>query len=180
MVSLVFSIKLTIMKYSHREYQSVFHSKLHDIVYLNLLFRFSTFIIKYCFRSIRSGGQINDGKWHPICFTWSSQYGQYKFFKDGKIVDYGDGFKSGKTILGGGTWVLGQDQDAQRGGFDVNQMVQGEMTDVNIWNKVLTEREILEISANCLFERKGSVKSWNDFIVGVRGDVKKLQKPTCA
>ena len=140
----------------------------------------SRLIIKYYFRSIRSGEKLNDGKWHPICFTWSSQYGRYKFFKDGKIVDNGDGFKSGQTILGGGTWILGHDQDVRRGGFDITQMVQGEMTDVNIWNKVLTEREMLEISANCQSQHKGNVKSWNDFIVGVRGDVKILQKPTCA
>ena len=36
MVSLVFPIKLTILKYSHREYQLVFHAKLHEIVCLSL------------------------------------------------------------------------------------------------------------------------------------------------
>ena len=68
----------------------------------------------------------------------------------------------------------------ERGAFDVEQMVQGEMTDRKIWNKVLTEREILEISGNCLSKHEGNVKSWNDFIVRVRGDVEILQKPTCA
>ena len=40
-----------------------------------------------------------------------------QFYKDGMIVDYGDGFRSGKTVRGGGTEVLGQDQDVQGGAF---------------------------------------------------------------
>lgn len=124
--------------------------------------------------------KVNDGVWHPICFTWSSPNGRYKIYKDGKTVAQGVGLSSGKSITGGGTWVLGQDQGVEGGGFNVTHMMQGEITGVNIWDKVLPEEETLEFSTRCQSENmQGSVKSWRDFISGVKGDVKVLEKPSC-
>lgn len=122
---------------------------------------------------------INDGIWHSICFTWSSQNGEYKVYKDGKMVNKGGGFQQGQTISGGGTWVLGQDQDSVGGSFEISQVMQGEMTEANVWNKVLSEKVIERFSSRCQSNLKGNVKSWSDFKSGVKGKVIINDNPSC-
>ena len=95
------------------------------------------------------------------------------------MVNQGVNLKSGQTIKGDGTWVLGHDQDKVGGGFVANQMMQGEMTEANIWNEVLPAKEILKFSFSCTSNLKGNVKSWSDFRSGVRGKVTIKDNPSC-
>ena len=124
--------------------------------------------------------KINDGRWHHICITWQSENGRYSFFKDGRNVGSGKIRASVKHgISGRGTWVLRQDQDKRGGGFDAKQSATGEFTGVNIWNRVLSQFEIVEMSRSCnAGKRTGNVKSWSDFMSGVKGKVE-TQKATC-
>ncbi|XP_028396328.1 neuronal pentraxin-1-like [Dendronephthya gigantea] len=124
--------------------------------------------------------KINDGRWHHICMTWQSKDGGYSFFKDGRKVGSGTISGSvGKPIPGKGTWVLGQDQDSVGGGFDANQSATGELTGVNVWDKVLSSFEILKMSRNCnAGGPAGNVKSWADFLSGIKGNAK-IGKATC-
>ena len=125
------------------------------------------------------GIKINDGKWHHICATRKSQGGHYQIYKDGKVAGIGSmSGGSGRKLSRGGMWVLGQDQDVVGGGFATNQAFQGEMTEVNVWDKVLSSKVILKMSKSCQSTRGGNVKSWNDFKSGVKGNVK-IVKPTC-
>ena len=41
-----------------------------------------------------------DGRWHHICVTWSSDQGQWKIYKDGELADEGDGLAVGTDIEG--------------------------------------------------------------------------------
>ena len=122
---------------------------------------------------------INNGKWHAICASWSSEGGDSKIYKDGKLVHEESRYERGQIIPGGGSWVLGHDQDTRGGGFDVDQMMQGEMTEANIWDSVLSDEEIKNFSTSCQSHLKGNVKSWKDFLSGVKGKVPIVQKPTC-
>ena len=90
-----------------------------------------------------------------------------------------NGYCQGQTSLAGGTWVVGQDQDSVGGGFDANQMLLGEIADVNIWDKELSYPDIQEFSKSCQCKLRGNVKSWNNFTDGVRGNVRIVKKPTC-
>ena len=112
--------------------------------------------------------------------TWRSENGKYSFYKNGKNVGNGTISKScGKEIQSGGRWVLRQDQDTCGDGFDAEQSATGEFTGVNIWNRVLCPIEIEKMSRSCkASEQIGIVKSWNDFIAGVKGNVK-TAKATC-
>ncbi|XP_028396318.1 neuronal pentraxin-1-like [Dendronephthya gigantea] len=123
---------------------------------------------------------INDGLWHHICITWEANGGRYSFFKDGSEVGSGTIPASvGKPIPGQGTWVLGQDQDIVGGGFEANQSATGEFTGVNIWDKVLSSFEILKMSRNCKAGGPaGNVKSWADFLSGIKGNAT-IGKATC-
>ena len=107
----------------------------------------------------------NDGVWHHICVSWESSSGSWKFYKDGLLEDDGS-LKAGHTIGSGGTFVLGQDQDSVGGGFNAAESFQGMLSNVNVWNRVLTATEITEMSKTCLVDEPtaGKVKKWLDFL----------------
>ena len=72
--------------------------------------------------------------------------------------------------------MLGQDQDWIGGGFDKDDSFKGEMVETNIWNKVLTPQEILMMSKSCQADLPdGIIKSWKEFLAGVKGNVKKVK-----
>ena len=74
--------------------------------------------------------------------------------------------------------IIGQEQDSFGGGFDANQNYIGELTDLNIWNRLILEDEISALSNSCL-KAKGNVKQWSDFKVGIKGDVKMISPSVC-
>ncbi|XP_041068210.1 serum amyloid P-component-like [Carcharodon carcharias] len=83
-----------------------------------------------------------------ICVTCESAGGLATFWVDGersirKVV------KRGGIVHGGGAIILGQDQDRVGGGFDWSQSFVGEITDVNMWDHVLTASEITSVSQGC-------------------------------
>ena len=80
-------------------------------------------------------------------------------------------------IRGGGTLVLGQEQDSFGGSFDANQSFLGEMSDVNIWDHVIKDQEIMRMSKSCL-TGKGNVFQWRDFKAHVKGSVQ-ITDPSC-
>ena len=65
--------------------------------------------------------------------------------------------------------VLGQEQDSVGGGFDSTQSLQGMLSDVNVWDKVLLSAEIIEMSKSCQLDegnegKGGNVYKWSDFL----------------
>ena len=62
--------------------------------------------------------------------------------------------------------VLGQEQDSVGGGFDADQSFQGMLSNVNIWNQVLTAQQIKEMSKLCLLDEAADWKvfKWLDFL----------------
>ena len=134
----------------------------------------------YCFIKIfflhvlRSDVIINDGIWHHICIVWDVVGGDYVFYQDGEKVR--KGVRARTAIPGGGVWVVGQDQDRLGGGFQMKDSFKGEMVETNIWNKVLTPQDILIMSRSCQANLPfGIIKSWKEFLAGVKGNVKKVK-----
>lgn len=85
---------------------------------------------------------------------------------------------SGHVIRGAGSLVLGQEQDSVAGGFSASQSFVGEMTGVNIWNRVIDRLEIASMSKSCL-AGEGNVFKWPDFKSRAIGGVH-LISPSCA
>ena len=114
-----------------------------------------------------------DGADHQVSFTWDNTAGDWELFVDGTSVGSGTGMNAGHTIAGGGTIVLGQEQDSLGGGFQNTQMFEGTYNDVRIFNDVRTAQEISE---NALSEvdstESGLVANWqmNDLDGGVTTD----------
>ena len=122
----------------------------------------------YCSRKVN--GSATDGEWHHICVSWRNSDGAWQFYKDGELQSCASGHSKGHTIQGGGSLVLGQEQESVGGGFDSSQSFQGSLTNVNVWSYVLSASAIKSISMStyCL-SGVGNVYEWSDFIYGVKG-----------
>ena len=132
-----------------------------------------------CFLLLRrSGISANDGFWHHICASWENRAGSWKIYKDGVSQAGGSGLKTGHVINTNGILVIGQEQDSFGGGFVTSQSYIGELTDLNMWNRVLTANEIVKLSKSC-HGGMGNVKKWSDFKVGLRGDVRVISPSAC-
>ncbi|XP_054623486.1 C-reactive protein-like [Dunckerocampus dactyliophorus] len=76
-----------------------------------------------------------------LCLTWESVAGLTAFWVDGKRSTY-QVYKPGHSIRPKGTVLLGQDPDKHLGGLEALQSFVGELTDVNMWDFVLSRSMI--------------------------------------
>lgn len=83
-------------------------------------------------------------------------------------------------MTAGGTWVVGLIADKPGGqSRSIEIKRPGEITAVNVWNRVLRRKELAAIMGNCESQYKGNVKSWQDFKTNVKGDVKLVKSSCC-
>ena len=121
----------------------------------------------------------NDGAWHHICTTWENSAGAWEFYIAGQLFESGDGLSAGHEIGNDGIFILGQDQDDHGDSFEQVQSFNGEIYNVNMWNKVLQADRILHMSTNCA-NGVGNYLRWRDFMdADVYGDVSKASPPNC-
>ncbi|XP_019645823.1 PREDICTED: uncharacterized protein LOC109486433 [Branchiostoma belcheri] len=113
---------------------------------------------------------VLDGEWHTICTTWRSSDGAWQLYADGVLTDSGSGFRVGGRVRTGGTWILGQDQDVVGGGFDADQSFIGELSEVNLWDRVLSPAEI---AADCSYH--GNVIDWDTTNITVFGQASRAE-----
>ena len=112
-----------------------------------------------------------------MCTTWSNNAGQAIVYKDGNVAARKINFKTGHVIRGGGTLIIGQEQDSVGGSFELSQCYIGDLTGLNIWNRVLGPNEISTMSRHC-GAGEGNVLSWSDVIPNRRGQVQ-IVPSTC-
>ncbi|CAH1255098.1 MRC1 [Branchiostoma lanceolatum] len=109
-----------------------------------------------------------DSGWHVICVTWRSSNGDWKLYADGAFRASGTGVNVGGKVRGGGTWILAQDQDTVGGSFVESQAFSGELSQVNLWDRVLTPEEIgTDWSVFC--NHHGNVIDWATINIQVVG-----------
>ncbi|TRY57481.1 hypothetical protein DNTS_014228 [Danionella cerebrum] len=116
---------------------------------------------------------VNDGLWHHIAVTWRSKDGDWRVYIDGNPSDGGKGLSIGTSIPGGGALVLGQDQDQRGDGFNPVESFVGALSQLNIWNYVISAQQIRSLASSCARDlQKGNVFAWPDFLGGVTGRVR--------
>uniref|UniRef100_A0A8C8DZ92 Neuronal pentraxin IIb n=1 Tax=Oryzias sinensis TaxID=183150 RepID=A0A8C8DZ92_9TELE len=103
--------------------------------------------------------EVRDGKWHHICICWTTRDGQWEAYQDGERLGAGDNLAAWHPIKPGGVIILGQEQDVVGGRFDAGQAFVGELSQVNIWDRILKPTEIQSM-ANCSSYIPGNVISW--------------------
>ncbi|KAM9852155.1 serum amyloid P-component-like [Aulostomus maculatus] len=105
--------------------------------------------------------------WHSICSTWDSSSGLSQLWFDGKpsIKKF---LPSRSTIDGYPIILLGQEQDSHGGAFETRQAFVGMISDVHMWDYILSPCEIQKYVVDLNYT-PGNVLNWGalDFqIVG--------------
>uniref|UniRef100_A0A8D0FZL1 Neuronal pentraxin 2 n=1 Tax=Sphenodon punctatus TaxID=8508 RepID=A0A8D0FZL1_SPHPU len=121
---------------------------------------------------------ISDGKWHHICVTWTTRDGMWEAFQDGEKLGTGENLAPWHPIKPGGVLIIGQEQDTVGGRFDATQAFVGELSQFNIWDRVLKAEDIMNI-ANCSTNMPGNIIPWVDNNVDVFGGATKWPVETC-
>ncbi|XP_078612213.1 uncharacterized protein LOC144882380 isoform X2 [Branchiostoma floridae x Branchiostoma japonicum] len=115
-----------------------------------------------------------DNEWHTLCTTWRSSDGAWQLYADGVLAASGSGFNVGGRVRRGGTWILGQDQDVVGGGFKAEQAFIGELSEVNLWDRVLSPAEIgADWSAFCNYH--GNVIDWDTTRIAIFGETRRAE-----
>lgn len=120
----------------------------------------------------------DDGNWHHIATTWTSEKGAWQVFKDGLKVTSGTGMVPDSTIEGGGVLVVGQEQDVRGGLYSISESFIGTISRLNLWDYVLTEGDIARIVSSC-DENIGNLIAWPDFLSGLNGKIERINSHIC-
>nr|XP_061830310.1 neuronal pentraxin-2-like isoform X1 [Nerophis lumbriciformis] len=121
---------------------------------------------------------VSDGRWHHICITWTTRDGFWEAYQDGERLGTGDNLAPWHPIKSGGVIILGQEQDIVGGRFDATQAFVGEMSQFNMWDRVLRPVDIVGL-ANCSAYMPGNVVPWIDANVEVFGGATKAPLEIC-
>ena len=97
--------------------------------------------------------RVLDENWHQACVTWSGLNGAVNVYFDGQRLPLTSVAPVQGRLNGGGIITLGR---------YYRTTVEYNMTQVNVWDRVLVPSEIFVNSAGC-YKAKGNVKEWDDF-----------------
>ncbi|XP_015192367.2 carbonic anhydrase 6 isoform X1 [Lepisosteus oculatus] len=115
--------------------------------------------------------------WGSYCLTWASHSGGAELWLNG-LVSEEQYLRSGYVLRPGGTLILGKDQDGLLGISDADAFV-GHMTDVHVWDYVLSSSEIREQMSCRNGTQKGNVFSWGATAVSLHGGVRLESEDRC-
>ncbi|KAM3842370.1 jeltraxin-like, partial [Diretmus argenteus] len=115
------------------------------------------------------GQEYKLNTWNSLCATWDSEYGLGQLWLNGQSSSI-KLIRSGSNITGRPIITLGQEQDSYGGGFDANQSFIGMITDVHMWNYVLSPCEIWRYMDELNFT-PGNVLNWRALYFQITGRV---------
>ncbi|XP_069052977.1 neuronal pentraxin receptor b [Lepisosteus oculatus] len=122
--------------------------------------------------------QLDQGKWHHVCVSWTLRDGVWQAYQDGRLRGQGENLAAWHPIRPGGVLILGQEQDTLGGRFDASQALVGELSQFNLWDRVLTPSEVASL-ADCSETSVGNVAPWSDRYVDVFGGAAKEPLEPC-
>ncbi|XP_017665419.1 PREDICTED: adhesion G-protein coupled receptor D2 [Lepidothrix coronata] len=106
-----------------------------------------------------------DRQWHHFCVTWQQENGTWAIYADGKRRASASGLCAAgpaapQAIYGQGTFIIGQDQDSLGGTFRAKESFSGNITDLHIWQKVLSTEQIEKVRS-CWVTEQDLVFGWS-------------------
>ncbi|XP_061129767.1 uncharacterized protein LOC133151048 [Syngnathus typhle] len=116
--------------------------------------------------------------WQHICVSWTLRDGVWKAYQGGKMKGRGEGLAAWHPIKPGGVLILGQEQDTLGGRFDASQALVGELSQFNLWDRVLKPAEVAAL-AECNSSVLGNIAPWTDLDVDVYGGAIKESLDPC-
>lgn len=104
--------------------------------------------------------------WNHVCWSYSSINGKNKLYFNGRLINTVVLQENNRPVVEGHNdtvdsyFVLGQEPDKIRGGYNVNQVYSGQIAELNMWNFIL-EDEIVSSMAQCKDTRRGNIIEWD-------------------
>ncbi|CAG12543.1 unnamed protein product, partial [Tetraodon nigroviridis] len=117
-------------------------------------------------------------QWQHICVSWTLRDGVWKAYQGGKLKGRGEGLAAWHPIKPGGVLILGQEQDTLGGQFDASQALVGELSQFNLWDRLLKPAEVAAL-ADCSSSALGNIAPWTDQDVDVYGGATKESLDPC-
>ncbi|XP_065516031.1 serum amyloid P-component-like isoform X6 [Lathamus discolor] len=108
------------------------------------------------------------GDWEHVCAGWESGTGVAEFWLDGKPWPR-KGLQRGYAVGPEAAVLLGQEQDAFGGGFDVYNSFSGELADVYLWDTVLSPDRMR--AAFQSLRLPPALLAWSSLSYSIKGDV---------
>ncbi len=102
-----------------------------------------------------------DGEEHQVSFTWDQATNELKFYVDGE-EEFATSVNI-RDLRADGTVAFGQEQDAEGGRFDTNQIFEGEIAEARVFNYARSAEEIADNAGAPLGDpsaEPGLVSNW--------------------
>ncbi|XP_068104051.1 adhesion G-protein coupled receptor D2 [Hyperolius riggenbachi] len=159
----------TVFSYAVQSFSNEF--QLRGMIHEDGFIRFA--IIVHGHHSRYSPVFLNDGQWHHFCVTWQKRNGTMSFYADGL---WKASFKlpASEDIIKGGIFIIGQDQDSFGGTFKDKESFSGNITNLNVWSRILSHVQIQMVS-QCTKLEKGIIFGWRTHQLEVEPSVKKMK-----
>ncbi|KAJ6669381.1 hypothetical protein lerEdw1_008190 [Lerista edwardsae] len=102
------------------------------------------------------------GQWTHICGSWSSANGNTSLWVNRRLVAATSETAEDHIVPGGGILQIGQEKNGccVGGGFDESLAFSGKITDFNIWNRTLNDKEITGNTGEESCGIRGNVVGW--------------------
>nr|XP_056708383.1 C-reactive protein-like [Euleptes europaea] len=107
-----------------------------------------------------------------VCTSWESATGLVELWVNGQPL-VRKSLRKGYSVSAEASIILGQEQDSYGGGFDINQSLVGEITDVYMWDRVLSPDEVVFAWHN--YPLPNYLIDWKSLSYDIIGDV--IAKP---
>ncbi|NXI94787.1 PTX3 protein, partial [Psophia crepitans] len=102
------------------------------------------------------------GKWIHLCGAWSSENGSASLWVKGELAATTSDVADAHTIPDGGILQIGQEKNGccVGGGFDEALAFSGKLTGFNMWDRVLSPKEIAAQSGEDACSIRGNIVGW--------------------
>lgn len=122
---------------------------------------------------------LADDQWHFLGVVWNGISGNASVFIDGLEVKRETNVNTGDSVRGGGWIALGQRYLTEDNPPAMPTAFVGVMHQVSVWNVPSTAFHMWNAAHNCTWLIAGSVRAWNSFLPGIKGQVQKRFKTQC-
>ena len=142
--------------------ESSFKSAFRD-----LIFHFDLILNNTSIHTTYDIDQFAHRKWVHLCLSFSSIDGDQRLYYNGKLVGYIKTTLDNSSVIMKGSkdgvidssFIFGQEPDKIRGNFEAYQAFIGDVAELNVWNRILSDDHILQMS-RCVDWTVGNIVSW--------------------
>ncbi|KFW00945.1 Pentraxin-related protein PTX3 [Eurypyga helias] len=102
------------------------------------------------------------GKWIHLCGAWSSENGSASLWVKGELAATASNIADAHTVPDGGILQIGQEKNGCciGGGFDESLAFSGKLTGFNMWDRVLSTKEIAAQAGEDACTIRGNIVGW--------------------